>query len=239
MHPSSVADLLPDLPRWVEIRGMLLANHAAVFGLSLDPSPAFVVARPETGLIGVAGTPPAECIHQAIGQAQREVSLLAAPESRAWVAAALPGWVSQRAALHVLTDPGRLPADTDPVRLIGVLEIGALDTLPQSLRRELLIDAEAGAAIAAAWVDGHPVSFCYPGSVTERWWDISIDTLEPYRRQGHAARCVAFQVARMRALGQEPVWGAVDSNPASACLAAKLGFERMDEIFVFSAPGGS
>lgn len=237
MHPASIAYLLPDLPRWVEVRGMLLADQAVVFGLALEPSLSLVARHAATGLVSVVGSPPAECIRRAIPHRGEGVTVLAAPEDRLWVAAALPGWTGERAALHVLVDLECVQSqDTSSVRLLDPSEITACSTLPPSLCRELLTQVKAGSAIAGACPDGQPVSFCYPGSITEQWWDISIDTLDLYRRQGHAARCVAFQIARMLALGKRPVWGSVESNQASTGLAAKLGFRQVDEIVVFS-PG--
>jgi hypothetical protein len=41
----------------------------------------------------------------------------------------------------------------------------------------------------------------------------------------------------MSALGQQPVWGAVEENPASWRLARKLGFAPVDEIALFDPPG--
>jgi RimJ/RimL family protein N-acetyltransferase len=81
------------------------------------------------------------------------------------------------------------------------------------------------------------VSFCYAASVTETLWDISIDTLDEYRGQGHAALAVAFMVRRMARQGKRPVWGAEESNTASMALARKLGFEPVDRLIVFAAPG--
>jgi RimJ/RimL family protein N-acetyltransferase len=107
--------------------------------------------------------------------------------------------------------------------------------LSSTLRQELLVEADAGTPIPAAFADGRPVAFCYPGSVTERWWDISIDTIDAYRRRGYAARCVSFCIEEMARAGKQPVWGALESNPPSLRLAAKVGFEPVDRIFVFSS----
>lgn len=74
------------------------------------------------------------------------------------------------------------------------------------------------------------------GSRTESLWDVSIDTLEEHRRQGHAARCVAFMVEHMQREGRRPIWNAVKSNAASLALAARLGFVPVDEMVVFLPP---
>ena len=90
-----------------------------------------------------------------------------------------------------------------------------------------------GAPAVAGLADGRPVSFCYAADETEGPWDISIDTLEPYRRQGYAARCVSYMVDEMRRRGKEPVWAAEETNLPSMNLAAKLGFVSVDELLLF------
>jgi len=69
-----------------------------------------------------------------------------------------------------------------------------------------------------------------------RLWDVSIDTLEPYQRRGHATQAAAFLIEHYRGLGKEPVWGALVSNHASRALAARLGFEEVGSLSIFSAP---
>ncbi len=88
--------------------------------------------------------------------------------------------------------------------------------------------------MVAAFVDNRVASICYACRESESLWDISIDTLEPYRRRGLAAACVRFLIRKMRQEGKEPVWGAVDSNIASLGLATKLGFRPVARIAVFT-----
>jgi RimJ/RimL family protein N-acetyltransferase len=89
--------------------------------------------------------------------------------------------------------------------------------------------------MAAVWADGRPVSFCYPVWQTETLWDVSIETLETYRRRGFAARAARTMIRHMRQTGRAPVWGALDTNVASRALAAKLGFVENAGIAVFTA----
>ena len=236
MNNWDVAKVLPDLPRWVEVRSMLLSKRAKIFGLDREatPIPSFAVVQDD---VGVAGTPPAEAIREAVRHSGDGRIVLAVPENVAWVKAVLSDWTCERAALHTLVGPDRLPhVPPGAVRLLQSSEIAALKNVPNELHAELATAESDGAAIAASFVDGQPVSFCYAGAETEGLWDIAIDTLEPYWRQGHAARCVAFQIARYRERGKAPVWGALDSNVASAQLAAKLGFVAVDEIYVLTPP---
>ncbi len=81
------------------------------------------------------------------------------------------------------------------------------------------------------------MSFCYPVWTTERFWDVSIDTLEAHRGRSLGARAVSFMIDVMRQQGREPVWGALESNQPSLRLGAKLGFKPMGEIVVFSQGG--
>ncbi|HZY45561.1 MAG TPA: GNAT family N-acetyltransferase, partial [Anaerolineae bacterium] len=111
------------------------------------------------------------------------------------------------------------------------------NTLDQlSIAPELLGELKCGAEyslIAATFVDKQPVSFCYVASETESLWDISIDTLSGSRRKGYAALCVAHMIRHMQAQGKQPVWQAVEENPASWRLAQKLGFVPVDELALF------
>ena len=89
--------------------------------------------------------------------------------------------------------------------------------------------------MAAVWADGRPVSFCYPVWQTETRWDVSIDTLAPYRGRGLGARAARTLIRHMRGIGRAPVWGALESNAASRALAARLGFLEAGGIAVFAA----
>jgi len=235
VSPQDLAALLPDVPRWVELRSILLAGRGDLLGLSTDPL-ACAVADPAFGSAIIVGRPPYEAIGEAAALAGPGGSILAPLESRDWVAAALPELRAERGVLHVMGDAPRLPElAPGEVRRLGLGEITPLD-LPEELRDELLAATAQGVGIAAALADGAPVAFCYAGSETESLWDVAIDTLEPWRRRGFAARAVAFEAEWFHALGKRPVWGAVESNHASRGLAAKLGFVPTDEVWVFSPP---
>jgi RimJ/RimL family protein N-acetyltransferase len=87
--------------------------------------------------------------------------------------------------------------------------------------------------IAVVLDEGAPTCVCLPALVTERHWDVSIDTAEDFRRGGRAQSAFKRLEAEMRRRGQQPVWGAAESNVASLALAARLGFERVGEVTVF------
>lgn len=228
---------LPDTPRWVEARSILLSESFEVLGLEEGgEEPCFVVRDTASTSIYVCvvGYPAGSVITEAVSHGQTEGEVLAVPENRSHVAAALRDWRIAETVLHTLGETSRMPeVPTGAVRLLTTLDAVDLESLPPDLRSELE-EAIDVSPIAAAFIDGRPVSFCYAGSRTESLWDISIDTLEGYRRQGHAARCVAFMVEHMERGRRRPVWNAEASNAASLGLAARLGFVPVDGMVVFS-----
>jgi GNAT superfamily N-acetyltransferase len=232
LAPEAVARLLPDEPRWVEVRGMLLTGMGRPVGEVATSPVAFVALHAGDDQAAVVGRPAHELIQNAAATA---TELLAVPENADWVTAALPAWQLEPATIHTLSDPDLIRAiPSGIVREVTIPELASLPVQYAPLRDDLLVEARSGTPVFAAFAGEEPAAFCYAGSVTERWWDVSIDTLEPYRRQGYAAQCVAHVVQRMEAAGRMPVWGAMRSNTPSARLAAKLGFTPVDSVVVFS-----
>jgi GNAT superfamily N-acetyltransferase len=134
-------------------------------------------------------------------------------------------WRAQRVVHYALRDSSRLPALSTDAGRVTLVDLASLRA--HAIPPELLADLESGASyspIAATWVDGAPVSFCYAGTMTESIWDVALETLPAHRGRGHATSCVTFMIHLMRDRGREPVWGALETNRASRRLAEKLGF---------------
>ena len=244
---ARLARLLPDRPRWVETRGMLLSGRCEVLAASAPPpasappEPDFLVLGSDFGLLCVAGRPAAEEIARAVAHPVGRQTLCM-PEAAGEVGAALPGWSRRRFAVHSLRDGAlREPAGSAEgveVRMLSGRDASRLEHVPPALKDELET-ALGFAHVAAAIVAGRPVSFCYASYETETLWDVSIDTLEEHRRGGLASRCVAFLADHMARHGKDPVWGADAGNVASMRLAEALGFEPVDELVVFERPAGA
>ena len=232
-----LAKALPDIPRWVETRAMLLDGTCEVIGLDEKEGIDFVLLRaPKRDLVSVVGWPAREAIVEAVSRCENRAEVLAQFDYQGPVVAALPRWRKTSATIHTLGDRPRLPVvPRGSVRLLNEDEVTSMAGLPPELKRELEA-AFSGTRVAATIVDGEAVSFCYSGSVTEQLWDISIETLAERRRRGYAALCVAFMVNHMRKQGKEPVWGALETNHASLGLAEKLGFVPVDRVVVFERP---
>ena len=233
MHEHDVlAHQLPDLPRWVEVRAYVLAGQGEIFGMQQEPALACALRAPDAETVFVVGTPTLSALQAAVQPNVREV--IVPDEHTAWLSQGLPTWTHTKIMVHQLPTPARLPIGASAVQLLDVDRLDQFH-LPEDVVEELT-ENPANALIAATFVGPQPVAFCYAGSITETWWDVSIDTLPAYRRQGYAAQCAAFMIRLMQARGQQPVWAAAEDNPASWRLAQKLGFVAVDTLALF-APG--
>jgi RimJ/RimL family protein N-acetyltransferase len=230
---AALAKKLPDIPRFVETRSMLLADLCEVFGLDETDGTNYVVRNNAISTISVIGKPASEAILRAVEPGETDGDVLAFSDNFSLVETVLPHWRSEKAILHLPGDSPSFPIVPDGmVRLLGEGEVSSLTGLSDELQEELLAAAKQ-TQIAATLVNNQPVSFCYAGAITETLWDISIDTIEGFRNRGLAALCVAFMIDYFNQQDKKPVWGALISNAASMKLAAKLGFVPVDELFVF------
>lgn len=218
--------LLPDIPRWVEARDLVLSGEGEVFGLETSGPLSLVLRNPAEDVTFVIGRPDPSAVLAAVGTGD----LIAGVEARDWLTGLLPEWTCEIAPVFTLVQPS-LPPPTPEVRIVSLAEITrSVDDA------ELLEELEAAAEyteIAASFEDGRPVSFCYASAETETLWDVGIDTLEAYQRRGHAARVAGFMIRRMKAEGRDVVWTVLDSNLASVNLAGALGFTEVDRIVIF------
>lgn len=226
---------VPDVPRWVETRGLLLSGRGEVIG---RPGPAGFLVRAATGsFLCVVGRPALAALRGAIADPALRV-ILCAREIAAEIALETPEWKRTAAIIHALPD-GSSGAREGPTAMVAVLSRAdgpRLDHLPAKLREEIA-GALDSSHVAAAFLEGVPVSFCYPAYETETLWDLSIDTLAGYRRRGLAYACAEFLIDHMRAHGKSPVWGALEDNVGSLRLAKALGFEAVDRMSVLLRPG--
>ena len=258
--PAALAAALavvPDVPRWVDTRGMLLSGRATVrVAPGSTVAAGFVATARDLALASVVGHPPVEVIRSAVTALTGDVNLLSPDSAAGLVRDAFPLWRRRTAILHVLPGVTEWEEEQDRDARVFTRETAPrFDHVPAPLGGELAAALDGrtvsrfvpgelprAAAVpgtfvpmAAVWTDGRPVAFCYPVWQTERWWDVSIDTLEPYRGRGFGACAARAMIRHMRAGGRAPVWGALDTNAASRALAAKLGFIETAGIAVFTA----
>jgi len=225
---------VPDTPRWVETRGMLLSGRCRILWTSASRD-AFTIWSDPGGLVCCFGAVDPAAVSAAASEPDSQ-AILCAPEFSAAVARAIPGWSEVPAVLHRLETESA--AESEPAARVAMLsrdDAGRLDHVPDALRQEIA-DAIDASHVAAAFLEGIPVAFCHPVYETETLWDVSVDTLEAYRRRGLAGSCFEYMQDHMAAHGKEPVWGALANNEASLRLAAKLGFTEVDRSVVYLRP---
>ncbi len=240
---NRLARSLPDIPRWVEPRSLLLTGMCEVFGIGEG---GFVVRDPEDVGISVVGHPSASAIREAAAREWEDEAVFSPPEVRDLVSGALPGWEVGSAVFHLANNlSALLEAPTGTARIVEPSDID-FEALPDDLRPWLETTFAGGAPVAAEFSGGSDgraastvsaasaVSFCCAVSATESLWDISADTVPEHRNRGFAARCVSVMARHMLPL--RPVWAAEESNTPSMRLAAKLGFAPVDALDVFRRP---
>lgn len=232
-----LARLVPDLPRWIDLRGLLLNGRCDVWCDS-DPERGFVTASRDFPFAVLYGRPDTELVSAAVSEAQEcrgnepsagDWQLLAAPEERDYAGQALPGWRHTSIAMHGWTGSLRPPASFESIEIVllrqGTRSVQlSLAHLPESSRRELSLDWVSRRPAVIASAGSSLVSICWAAFTTETLWDVAIETAEPFRRRGLAAACFLTLARHMGKRGLSPAWGAAEDNPASLQLAAKLGF---------------
>lgn len=234
MQPSDLLPSVPDLPRRVETRGLLLSGKCAIYA---DTKTDFVLRSHLEPLVCVVGKPAQTLLATAISEAPAEMEILAARESLAHLQTCLPDWRRQPVVIHELPKSDLTRQDDfSNVRFCNRHEIQALPVSATDLRNELLRLPES-AEIAASFVNNQPVSFCYAAHQTETLWDVSIETLPDFRHRGLAEKCFRFLLHHQFRRNLRPVWGAEADNLASLKLADKLGFVAVDDLFLFFRPG--
>ena len=221
---------LPDLPRWVETRGMIVDPAYRIVTGERWQDGFIVVDREPEGLASIVGPASAELIESATREAEE---VLVFEENLESARRALADWFVEQVAVHRLAPGVELPPPDHPGRRLNPGEVGRMRHLPAQLAHELA-DAEAsGAQIIAVHADDLAVAFCYPSFTSETMWDTSIDTLEPYRRRGLARSAFLHLAHLMRKEHRlEPVWCSAQSNPVSALLARSIGFEQVDSFWI-------
>ena len=225
---------LPDVPRWAEARGMLVARRGRVHARAAG---AAVLIMHDGSMAVLTGTMPRAAILSAQALLRPDAPWLVPADNapaHAVLREAIDAATDERATIYTLPPDALhhigVSRDAD-VRWLMSADAIAWAHVPDDLRHELAA-AFAFSPVAAAFDEGVAVSFCHAGFQTESLWDVSIDTIPRARRRGHARHAAAFHIAHMRACGRRPVWGAVDSNAASHALARSLGFVPVDALRV-------
>jgi GNAT superfamily N-acetyltransferase len=213
-----------DTPSTVELRGLLLDGATEVRG---DAHGA-VLWSAGYSLLGVLGAPDQKLLARALldvgdGDGWSVLALRAVP---------FPGLEWSRATVMTLADGRRLDHAIDASRsVVRALRRDELMRLPATHAAELAAAFSRG-PVMCAHVGAEPASFAHVGLRTETHFDVSVDTLEPYRDRGLAQLTAAALIDHERRAGRSPVWGALDDNAPSLAVGRALGFVGVGELFV-------
>ena len=210
---------------------MLLRDEADV----IAEGEAYVVIDSHQKLGAIIGRPSVDCLRSSLADTDPALELLCERADHEHLVAALPDWLSFRAVLHTLPDGAQPNAQTrDVEHQVVVFD----DDLPahasvDAHREEHELAVQRG-AVATTFVEGQAVAWCATASLSESWWDASVDTLEAWRRKGLAAAASVAMIDHMLGKDRRAVWGALENNSASRGLAQRLGFRASDELFLFA-----
>jgi hypothetical protein len=229
---TDVLGALPDEPACIEARAMLLSGRGHVIWRDRQ---AVVLHAPDERLATILG-PFRWTAIDAVLAGLGEVEVVAR-ESEFLLAGPLPaGWAAERAVVHAEGEQLAVHRLGRAVTLFTTSDPPDLRHLPFDLRQEL--EAALAFSPVAAALDGDvPVSFCYAGWETDSWWDVSIDTLVPWRNRGYAAAASLALMTYMRGRGKRAVWAALESNVPSLCVARRLGFRPVARLMVVTPAG--
>jgi RimJ/RimL family protein N-acetyltransferase len=140
---------------------------------------------------------------------------------------------------HVLTAPPW--QHTHPlVRRLTIDDVALIEEAPPLLQQGRGFGGPAGLlgeGIVAGAIDaGRLVAIAHTSSMTERYADIGVATLEPYRRQGISAAAASLVCSAVQERGRTPVWSCGEDNLASLRVAEKIGFTNIGKR-VYVIPG--
>jgi len=211
---------LPDIPRYVYARALLLDPASVVVG-----SQQGAVVLSSTGpLAFVHGAPPEDLLSSIL---MDDLEVLAERPI-----GGLPvGWNWERGTLMTLGGEGRFQQVGETMDSVVPLTRELLEMVPDPLRQELGIAFETGSVMCMV-VDGQPVSFASAPLCSESYFDLSVDTLEAFRNRGYARFCAAAVIRAEMDKGRSPVWGAKDSNLPSLRAGQSLGFLPREHLWL-------
>jgi hypothetical protein len=100
---------VPDHPKWVELRAMLLSGRCEIYELEDAKGLSFVARQAEMEMVAVCGRPAPDVIRRVISLPPYPETVLCPTEDRSHVAKALPEWRSELATIYHLATGARLP----------------------------------------------------------------------------------------------------------------------------------
>ena len=231
---KTILNVLPDIPRWIEARSMLIRNKGIAMGFEEGQNnfPQGVLYQEDIGLGVIVGKPSADLIFQLSELADE---IICPEDHSGHFSEAFEDWTYEGADLYQqkTTFTASINTAIKPAWL-KQSDLDRAEGISKPLLDELQEELMAGTEIFFASADNQPASFCFACAKTESFWDVSIETITKFQRRGLARQCFQMAYQEMNRHSLIPIWAAVDSNTASKAMAENLGFEPKDRLMVFT-----
>ncbi|QDV07485.1 hypothetical protein Poly30_30110 [Planctomycetes bacterium Poly30] len=235
-----LVESLPDDPMHVEVRGLLFgAAELRLIGDPREPAASGFVMVPRYGLAVGYGAPSVDLLGSLrvaaseSGRARDGLKLHLTLEcAEAWLA---QEGVANLGRNVVQTFQGGEPFERLPsliqhdARILPDPSEALLATLPSDAAAEFAI-LKPWPAVACTVALDRIASIAYAFVETETYFDISIDTFQAFRREGHGTSCAAALILHQQERARRPVWIANERSRASLALSNRLGFEEVGQV---------
>jgi len=226
--PELLAASLPDVPRWVETRSLLLSGGTLSIAAHGDGVVVTDTQSPSGSLVGRADS---ALLRDVLADVPDDFELIIQMDALNQAQQALPHWAVAEVIVHT---PAHPYASSAPAELGVVVSAPPAQRFLEHFPDDVRLYAAIAEAAAVRVLGEKVVAVCVASDVTETLWDVGIDTLEGHRRRGYATACFRVLATWMASRGRQPVWAAYEKYPPSLKLAAKLGFQPVDRIAVLS-----
>jgi len=220
---------LPDIPQWVEPNDSLVNGRAEVFLFDRHDLEHIALLDVEQTLY-VVGRLSKDDIEKLGELLPRCTSMILEADQDEGVLSFLGAQAMKK--ILVFTRPLGLKVSSDQYPNAMLVDGERLGNAKlDSPFREELIDALEHSPISAPFSESGPVAFCYAASQSQRFWDVSVDTLGEHRRKGFAKQCALHMMSLMESQGKQVVWQSFEDNPPSWKLARSLGLVETSQLW--------
>lgn len=238
--PRALLGALPDEPLHVEVRGLLKGRpDALLLAEPKEPLASGLLFTPIHGLAIGYGTPSVGLatglrrLADGSGMARQNVELhLPEATADAWISDLRVSDLGRNRVQALVESKATdriLDLVTHDVSVITDPSDPRLGTLPAGLQHEFA-SLCPWPVVVATMASERVASIAYAFVETEGFFDVSIDTIHPFRREGYGVSCAAALIRHQLHRGKHPVWIANEKNTASLALSARLGFEDVGRV---------
>ncbi len=228
---ADAANHLPDTPWLVFLRWCLREGRAVP--LLVRDGPAGIFRLEPHGTVWALGAIGAADVTRALGDGRSSAEIRADEPAAEAVRAALPDWYESAAVVHDRPPSAPLAYDPSGLKLMeSESDRRAVNWLSYRFRSTAFF-AYPALPVALCFDGQEVISLATQYAVTERYGEVSIDTVAWRRREGHGFRTAAFLIERGIPVSAAAVWTAEEHNQASLQLADRLGFRPVERFALF------